>query len=192
MGKENGHSTVLSNPYGYGRRLERTEEVWEKEQNADKSNLVFTRPFAPVFCYWDQCLSEPGYCYPQLCYMGCNWLFPPQELWVILKHNDLKSDWLALGRTADCQVPSAFNEPGKIFLREMLTQTDQFTESKAEAQTSPGVAGCMQSDNAGLVSIAAWWIWPHQLLPKMIPPQRWRDTDISVHNFLRPAAPYVC
>lgn len=38
----------------------------------------------------------------------------------------------------------------------MLTQTNQFTESKGEAQTSPGVAGCMQSGNAGLVSIAAW------------------------------------
>jgi len=137
MGKGNTRSPVLSNPCGCGKRLERTEEVEEKEQRVDKSNLMFTSPPVSVFCTWDQCLSEPGYYDPQLRYVGCYWPFLPQcvkkELRIILKHNDLKSGLLALGRkAADCQILSAFNEPGEIFLRGMLTQTDLFTESKGQ------------------------------------------------------------
>lgn len=40
IGKGNRHSTVFSNTCGYRKRLQRAEEPCEREQSADKSNLV--------------------------------------------------------------------------------------------------------------------------------------------------------
>lgn len=51
MGKGNRHSTVFSNTCGSEKRLQRTKEVCEREQNTDKSNLDFSSPSDPFFLH---------------------------------------------------------------------------------------------------------------------------------------------
>lgn len=37
--------------YGGEKRLQRTKEVYEREQSADESNLIFSSPYAPFFLH---------------------------------------------------------------------------------------------------------------------------------------------